>query len=506
MRRTRLALLVSALWLAASLAACWGVSAFGAGVLGFGIAGAFLFAAGFASFWLGQAADERFADQLGELGQAVGLSGEATQSVEAIVVNLIKRLDRAHQFKAAFTGLKQPAVLLSPEGEIVGASGGLTALEPEAIEGATADVLFGDGFLAAGGGLAEEELINVGGQRFHARHRSAGSGRTVLELIPAGHYLADDDLDAFATALAGGHTSFRFDPIAVQKSVALRTLEGAFESFDEGARALAQMLAGEDLDPRFLRSNAGFAPQVRELNDTLKALAEERDEAVEERDRLENKIEAVLNAIDRYRQSVTSLAELADSSRAGLTVASEAIGKSRDKLRAVRTLQRDAKSIASDAVSAAGRAAISVGGVDTVTAEIDKLVSAIEDVSFRTNLLALNAAVEAARAGEKGAGFAVVADEVRMLAQSTQKTAKEIRTLVGNSRGQSAVSVTEADTLKNILTSLGEHLENLSNETDMISGALDEGSGAVARLDGHVSGLGNEAAKALLLPKRKSAP
>ena len=46
--------------------------------------------------------------------------------------------------------------------------------------------------------------------------------------------------------------------------------------------------------------------------------------------------------------------------------------------------------------------------------------------------------------------------------------------------------MTEADKLKNILAGLGEHLENLSNETDMIAGALDEGSGAITRLDSHV--------------------
>ena len=38
----------------------------------------------------------------------------------------------------------------------------------------------------------------------------------------------------------------------------------------------------------------------------------ERDEAVVARDVLEAKMEAILRAIDRYRASVTSLAELAD--------------------------------------------------------------------------------------------------------------------------------------------------------------------------------------------------
>lgn len=505
MRRTRVALLVSCVWIAAAIAACLAVAMAG-GIYGTVLAGLSLAAATTFSIWLGRATEAAFTDKLGQLGVAVGLSGDESQSVEAIVAKLVARLDRAHQFKAAFAGLRQPAVLLSPHGEILGATSGLQDFEPGAVEGATADALFGEGFLAGGGGVAEDELITLDGHRFEAQRRSAGHGRTMLELVPTGHYITDDDLDAFALALAGGHTSFRFDAEALARSHALRTLGNAFETFDEGARALAQMLAGQDIDPAYLRSNAGFAPQVRELSDTLKLLNDERDEAVAERDRLEAKMDAVLTAIDRYRAAVTSFAELADQSRAGLSVATEAIARGRDKAKAVRDLQRDAKQMAADAAVAAGRAVLSVGGVDTATAEIDKLVSAIEDVSFRTNLLALNAAVEAARAGEKGAGFAVVADEVRMLAQSTQKTAKDIRSLIGNSRSQSQISVDEAGSLKNIIAGLGERLENLSNETDMIAGALDEGNGAISRLDSHVSAVGTEAARALLLPKRKNAP
>ena len=44
----------------------------------------------------------------------------------------------------------------------------------------------------------------------------------VLEFVPAGAYIADDDLDAFATALAGGHTGFRFDPKALAAALSTR--------------------------------------------------------------------------------------------------------------------------------------------------------------------------------------------------------------------------------------------------------------------------------------------
>jgi len=72
-----------------------------------------------------------------------------------------------------------------------------------------------------------------------------------------------------------------------------------------------------------------------------------------------------------------------------------------------------------------------VAELERQAANIGDIIKAVVRIADQTNLLALNAAIEAARAGQHGKGFAVVADEVRTLAETSEKSAKQISDLVG---------------------------------------------------------------------------
>lgn len=80
---------------------------------------------------------------------------------------------------------------------------------------------------------------------------------------------------------------------------------------------------------------------------------------------------------------------------------------------------------------------VAINDISTSSVEIKKIIEAIEDIAFQTNILALNANIESARAGEAGKGFSVVANEVGNLAAKSAESIKNTTLLIE----QSLVSV-----------------------------------------------------------------
>lgn len=120
--------------------------------------------------------------------------------------------------------------------------------------------------------------------------------------------------------------------------------------------------------------------------------------------------------------------------------------------------------------------------INDKSGEIGKIIKAIEDIAFQTNILALNAAVEAARAGAAGKGFAVVADEVRSLAAKSAEASNNTAELIESTVESVEKGMKLANETGVTLQSVVESTSGVVSSVDQIALATQRQSASVAQI------------------------
>jgi hypothetical protein len=197
--------------------------------------------------------------------------------------------------------------------------------------------------------------------------------------------------------------------------------------------------------------------QLFGLSQKLSASAAALTESSEEQATMASEQAATLEESSSTVEEISSMAQRNnDAVREAADISSDVQGATEESSRKMQSMSK------------------TMDDMNTASAQISKIIRAIDEIAFQTNILALNAAVEAARAGEAGAGFAVVADEVRSLALKCKNAAHETEQIIARNTSLTQEGVKMCSSVAESLETIRERINKLDSLVKEISHSSQE--------------------------------
>lgn len=197
---------------------------------------------------------------------------------------------------------------------------------------------------------------------------------------------------------------------------------------------------------------------------------------------VDNGANLIASSAQTLAQGASEQASSIEELSAAIAELTQHIKQNAESAEMAKALSEAAEKIMDGSVLDMGLARQAMDEISATSKDISKVIKAIDDIAFQTNILALNAAVEAARAGTAGKGFAVVADEVRNLSQKSAEAAKNTTALIESSivaveKGTGLVNKTSIG-----FSELAEKSAEVSRLIEKISFQAQEQSGTTSQI------------------------
>ncbi len=265
--------------------------------------------------------------------------------------------------------------------------------------------------------------------------------------------------------------------VSDSKNLSLRAEVHGNDEISVMGRVFNKMIGEfEDIMHQVLKSSSRLSATAADLSTiteaTQKGVMRQQGESDQVATAM-NEMTATVHEVARYANDAANASRVADEEASrGRSVVNEASN-------GIRQLAAEVE-----------RTASAILELEKESDNIGTVLNVIQGIAEQTNLLALNAAIEAARAGESGRGFAVVADEVRSLAQRSQESTQEIKTIIERlqkgalgavqamevGRNQAHVTVEQAEAAGASLDAIAQAVAQINDMNTQIASAAEEQS------------------------------
>ena len=275
-------------------------------------------------------------------------------------------------------------------------------------------------------------------------------------------------ISGYAKELAGGNLSVDIEAKSGVKEISV--LIDSTRELQENLKNIITIVNDKstELIQNVSNITEGVDVSNKAANDIVKAVDELAKGSLEMAESVQNTAETMYG----IGEDISTIAELAGSANGSAAEVRNISAKAKKNLESMMAANNDTIVISQDVINGIKESSEAVS-------DIKRAADVISEIASQTSLLSLNASIEAARAGEAGRGFAVVASNIQELAEQSDRSAKEIQSVIQNIVQKSEHNVILANQIKDAVDNEGGVLKEVNTSFDEVNNQVEVTADAV---------------------------